>query len=61
MLSLQNIEEIFIAFIGERTAPSHSLFAALSEATGVGEEELRNRYRAMAQSVSGTRADPLEE
>lgn len=61
MLSPQNIEEIFIAFIGEGNPPSHNLFAALGEVTGQTEEELRNRYREMAQSVSGLRSDPFQE
>jgi hypothetical protein len=61
VLSPRNIEEIFIAFIGEGTPPSHSLLAALGEVTGQTEQELRNRYREMAQSVSGVRADPFQE
>ena len=61
MLSPESIEEIFIAFIGAGNAPSHKLFAALGEATGKSEEELRTHYRALAKSMSGAQADPFEE
>jgi hypothetical protein len=61
VLSPETIEEIFVAFIGAGTAPSRRLFAALSEATGKTDEELRLHYRALAKSISGAHADPFEE
>jgi len=61
MLSPESIEEIFIAFIGAGNAPSRRLFAALGEAADTTDEDLRTRYRALARSISGVRADPFEE
>jgi hypothetical protein len=61
MLSPESIEEIFVAFIGAGNAPSRKLFAALSEATGRTDEELRRSYKTFAKSVSGAHADPFEE
>ena len=61
MLSPESIEEIFIAFIGAGNAPSKKLFAALGEATDATDEDLRERYRALAKSISGVHADPFEE
>ncbi len=61
VLSPQSIEEIFIAFIGAGNAPSQKLLAALAEATGATDEELRMRYTALAESISGAPVDPFEE
>ena len=62
MLNPEHIEEIFLAFLGAGAlVPSHELLAALAEATGKTEADLRQQYRTFAQSVSGTQADPFED
>jgi hypothetical protein len=62
VLSTENLEEIFLAFVGTGNfVPSRKLLAALAETAGRSEEELREQYRRVARSISGTRADPFEE
>jgi len=61
MLDPQSIEEIFIAFIGAGNAPSRKLLAALGDAAGKTDEELRLHYRVLAKSLSGAQVDPFEE
>ena len=62
MLSTENIEEIFLAFVGTGNfVPSPKLLAALAKATGLSETELRDQYRRIARSTSGSQTDPFEE
>ena len=62
MLNSENLEEIFLAFVGTGNfVPSHKLLAALAEAAGRSEVELREQYRKVARSATDTQADPFEE
>jgi hypothetical protein len=61
MLKPENIEEIFLAFIGTGDlVPSQNLLAALAETTGKTEAELHEQYKRFAQSITDSRADPFE-
>lgn len=62
VLNADNIEEIFLAFVGTGNfVPSAKLLAALAKATGRSEAELREQFRRIARSASGTQIDPFEE
>jgi hypothetical protein len=62
VLNAENIEEIFLAFVGTGNfVPSAKLLAALAKAAGLSEAELREQYRRIARSTSGTQTDPFEE
>ncbi len=62
MLKPDHIEEIFLAFLGAGAlVPSRKLLAALAEATGKTEAEVREQYRTFARSVTETQADPFED
>ncbi|MBX3499082.1 MAG: hypothetical protein KF889_06520 [Alphaproteobacteria bacterium] len=61
MLKPENIEEIFLAFIGAGDlVPSPKLLAALAEESGKTETEMRTWYRRFARSVADSAADPFE-
>ena len=62
VLNSENIEEIFLAFVGTGNfVPSQKLLGALAAAAGRSEDELREQYRALARSITSTKTDPFED